>query len=377
MIQKILRYKRRILIASATIGLLILLAGGIVGWMASSQLVAVTHQKIEYDQTVTAVNPPYLTTTGGAYDINGQVGGFRSNGTMIGIFGAPKEINDEQRSSSRALNSMSPPDPVVGEKISLQGNIWTSDPKAALGLDYKDTTYDSPLGAIHAWLIPPLHDSGKPWTIGVHGIGADKAEMLRFVRVVYSSESPMLVINYRNDLSNPASPDGINHLGDTEWQDLQAAVTYAQKQGAPSVNLYGDSLGGSIVENYLRRGNNTQHVDKVILDSPALNWQQIISNRLNDNHLPSVFYYPTALILKMRTGISTAAISTKPEDIKNKTLIIHSSDDTNVPQSASKQLAAKRPDMVTLLDVGKGGHLRSWNHDQARYEKTVTDFLSY
>jgi uncharacterized protein len=370
-------HKKIILIILSLMSVLLIVACFTVGWIASSQLVAVSHQKIEYDQTVTAVNPSYITTTGGAYNIQGQVGGYRSDGSLIGVFGPPKDLDDKHRQSTRPFSSMSPPVPAVGDNISLQGGIWTSDPKTALGLEYKDIVYDGPLGAMHAWLIAPSRDSGKPWTIGVHGIGADKTEMLRFARVISTNESPMLIINYRNDSSNPASPDGINHLGDSEWQDLQSAVAYAQKQGAPSVNLYGDSLGGSIVENYLRRGNNTQQIKQVILDSPALNWQQVISDRLKDKHVPAAFYYPTALVLKLRTGININELSTKPEDVKHKTLIIHSADDPNVPQKASKDLAAQRPDVITLLDVGKGGHLRSWNYDQPRYEKAITDFLDY
>jgi predicted alpha/beta-fold hydrolase len=353
--------------------ILLILSSVVIGWMASSQLTAINHDTIAYDQTVTSVKDDILTTSGNAYNIDGVVGAIRQDGSIIGILGAPTNLNKSAKTSSRSLAIISGNAPAVGDKISLQGNIWTTDPQAALGLDYQNVTYDSPLGAMKAWLIKG--DTSKPWVIGVHGLSGDKTEMLRFISPVHTSGNTMMVINYRNDVANPQSPDGRNNLGDTEWQDIQAAVSYAQKQGATSIQLYGDSLGGSIVENYLRRGNNTQQVSKVILDSPALSWKQIVTDRLKDNHLPSFFYYPTALMVKARTGISLNKISTQPDDIKHKTLIIHTADDPNVPQQASKDLAAKRPDLVTLVDFGGGGHLRSWNYNQRGYEQAISNFL--
>jgi predicted alpha/beta-fold hydrolase len=81
-------------------------------------------------------------------------------------------------------------------------------------------------------------------------------------------------------------------------------------------------------------------------------------------------------VLKLRAGISIKNISTQAEDIDKRTLIIHSADDPTVPQTASKALASARPDLVTLADFKRGGHVRSWNHDQLRYEKLITDILS-
>jgi uncharacterized protein len=362
-------------ISTGSLAVLFLLAFFAVGWIVSSKVLKVTAQTIAYDQTVLAIDGNSYTINGGAYNITGVVGGVRDDGTMIGIFSAPHAMDNTTKTSIRALPSTPAPALRVGDKLSLQGNIWTSDPKEALGLAFQNVSYDAPLGGMKAWLVPG--SSTNKWVIGVHGIGADKTEMLRFINPVHDAGNTMLVINYRNDTGNPKSPDGYTHLGDTEWQDVEAAVQYAKDHGATDIRLYGDSLGGSLVQNYLQR-STVDHsiVSRVILDSPALDWNEVLRRQLQKGGYPSFIYYPGTIMLKLRAGINVQNLTTQPEEVHKKTLIIHSSDDPTVPQNASKLLAAARPDLVTLVDFEKGGHLRSWNHDSAKYEQLVIDFLS-
>jgi len=362
-------------IAAASVGVLLIVAFFIVGWLVSSRALKVTPQTITYDQTILAINGNTYTIRGGTYSITGIVGGIRPDGTMIGIFSAPSNVNNTANTSTRTLMGTASPELRVGDKISLQGNIWTSDPEKALGLAFQNVSYASPLGNMGAWLIPG--SSTTKWVIGVHGIGADKTEMLRFVKPAHDAGDTMLVINYRNDVNNPPSPDNYTHLGDTEWQDVEAAVHYAQTQGATDIRLYGDSLGGSLVQNYLQRSKTDRSlISRVILDSPALDWNEVLRRQLQKGGYPSFIYYPGTILLRLRAGINVQNLSTQPDEVSKKTLIIHSSDDPTVPQDASKRLAGARPDLVTLVDFKKGGHLRSWNNDPARYEQLIIDFLS-
>ncbi len=352
-----------------------------VGWFFSGKVITVKWQKVEYDQTVRAVGGDMYTITGSAFDVDGIMGGIRRDGSTIGIYSAPLRKDAAIKASTRQLPKLSGNEPAVGEKISLQGNIWTTDPRVALGIDYQNITYDSPLGPMGAWLIPAKSAKGAnaaKWTIAVHGIGAPKREMLRFIKPVQAAGNTMMVINYRNDQDSPKSPDGYYHLGGSEWQDLQAAVRYARSHGATDIRLYADSLGGSIAENYLRRSPDvaTAHISRVILDSPALDWNEVLRFQAHKAGYPSFVFYPATVVAKLRAGINFSRISTKPSDIKLPTLLIHNADDATVPQAASKRLATARPDLVTLVDFDTGGHVRAWNHDPARYEQIVTDFLS-
>lgn len=352
-----------------------LAALGSVAWVAADKVLAIQTQKIVYDHSVEAISGNDYTIAGGSYDSKGLIAGFRSDGSRVGVFGKPSRLDDLTATSVRTLQKLESGNaPKEGDKLAMLGNIWTSNPKEALGFEYQDLTYDGPLGKMPAWLI--LGSKPDVWTIGVHGIGADRTEMLRMVKAVHDAGNTMLVISYRNDTGAPRSPDNRNHLGNTEWQDVQAAVAYAEKQGATSINLYGNSIGGSVTENYLRRGNNTQSIKRVILDSPALDWENILKHRATLNGFPQFVYRPTAWMLQLRAGINIGEISTDPGEVKHPTLIIHSSDDPNVPQAPSKRLAEAQPDLVKLEDFGEGGHLRSWNNDPERYESTVRAFLT-
>lgn len=358
--------------------LLVLLIGGYVaiGWHFSNKLLVVKPQVIEYDQTVLTASNGKYTLTGSAYDIDGVVGGIRPDGSFIGIFSQPSTKFDVNQSSTRQLSQPKGSLPKAGDKVSLQGNIWTTDPKQALDINFETIKYDSPVGALEAWVIPG--EKTNKWTIAVHGIGGQKQEMLRFVKPVHQAGNTMMVINYRGDTNNPASPDGYTHIGDTEWQDVEAAVRYAKAHGATDIQLYASSMGGSLVQNYLRRSNEAKNttISKVVLDSPALDWNEILSYRVTKMGLPAFISKPGMRVASWRADINFDRVSTKPGSIQHPTLIVHNADDTSVPQAASKRVAEAQPGLVTFVDFGMGGHIRAWNHDSARYEKLVTEFLN-
>jgi pimeloyl-ACP methyl ester carboxylesterase len=346
-----------------------------VGWYLSSQLLRPNNQTVTYDQVVQGVNGNTIQTEGSAYSIDGRVGLINDHSKFVGELGPPHDSNRQLQISSRTFLETPNATITAGDHVSLQGNIWTSDPERALGLPFENVKYHAPLGDMSAWVIPGTQP--EKWTVAVHGIGAPKGELLRFVKPVHDSGNTMMVINYRNDPGNPRSPDGFTHLGDTEWQDVQAAVVYARKQGATVINLYGVSLGGSLVQNYLRRApvNETADINKVVLDSPALDWKQLLRHRVEQRGYPGWFAQPGFIVASLRSGINFSRISTHPGSITHQTLLIHSSDDPTVPNSPSKQIAAAQPKLVELVDFGRGGHIRSWNYAPRRYEELVRDFL--
>lgn len=361
----------------AVIVLIVVFVGSYIaiGWYFSNKLLVVKPQTVDYDQTVLTASNGKYTLTGSAYDIDGVVGGIRPDGSFIGIFGHPSTTFDVNQSSTRQLAQPKGTLPKAGDKVSLQGNIWTTDPKQALDIDFETVKYDSRVGALEAWVIPSKNSN--KWTIAVHGIGGQKQEMLRFVKPVHEVGNTMMVINYRGDTNNPASPDGYTHIGDTEWQDVEAAVRYAKANGATDIQLYASSMGGSLVQNYLRRSTEAKNttISKVVLDSPALDWEEILNYRVTKMGLPAFISKPGMRVASWRADIDFDRISTKPGSIRHSTLVIHNADDTSVPHAASKRVAEAQPDLVTFVDFGKGGHIRAWNHDSARYERLVIDFL--
>lgn len=105
--------------------------------------------------------------------------------------------------------------------------------------------------------------------IFVHGHGTDRGEGLRILPTIVEQGFPSLVMTYRNDAEAPESPDGLYHLGQTEWRDLEAAADYALAHGAEDLILVGYSMGGAITCTFLRESVRADRVRGAILDAPA------------------------------------------------------------------------------------------------------------
>jgi hypothetical protein len=57
-------------------------------------------------------------------------------------------------------------------------------------------------------------------------------------------------------------------------------------------------------------------------------------------------------------------------------LLIHSVDDEFVPVGPSQELAAARPDLVTMEHWDTARHTKEWNVDPERWERSVAEFVS-
>ena len=104
-----------------------------------------------------------------------------------------------------------------------------------------------------AWEIPV--EGSTKWAILTHGKGAARSEMLRMARPLHKAGYNVLIITYTGDVGAPAYDDGMVHFGRTEWQELQAAVEYADAAGADTIILGGASHGGAVTLGFLERAS--------------------------------------------------------------------------------------------------------------------------
>ena len=108
----------------------------------------------------------------------------------------------------------------------IETDVYEGNPKTTLGLVYSEVRVPSELGEMPAWHVPASNND--TWVITVHGRGASREEGLRVVPQLHGAGLPVLLITYRNDVGAPKSPDGLYHLGDTEWRDVEAAIRRAR-----------------------------------------------------------------------------------------------------------------------------------------------------
>jgi fermentation-respiration switch protein FrsA (DUF1100 family) len=297
----------------------------------------------------------------------GQLGEVLSEGTDGSVVRSMTRIDGEA--------------PEVGVLADLEGFAFPGDPQRAFGLGYTDVEFDTPLGAMEAWEI--LAPSSL-WVIHVHGLGAPRSEALRAVRAVAEAGRTQLVINYRNDIGEPADPSGYYRYGQTEWEDVAGAVDYAVSRGAEGVVLVGYSTGAAHILSYLYQTPETP-VLAAVLDAPNIDFEETVNHGASQRTLPLIplplpgtLVWTAKRVASLRFGIDWKAIDyvARADQLRVPVLVFHGTDDDTVPLTTSQEFFEARPDLVRLVIVPGAGHVRSWNISPEAYERRLTEFLT-
>lgn len=263
----------------------------------------------------------------------------------------------------------------AGTKVRLTPELYSGDPGSALGLDHKEVEIPGELGILPAWFVPGARDT---WVITVHGLGTTRDHPMNLMGFLHDQRLPVLDLAYRGDAGAPRSTDGLGHLGASEWRDLDAAIRYALRYGAESVVLHGWSTGASMALHAAVNSALRDRISGLVLDSPVMDWQVTLRALAAARHVPSALLPLAVRAAQGRTGLSTAPLldTALPSALHAPTLIFHGPDDSLAPWQPSRELAARRPDLVSLHPVPQAPHAAMWNADPARYEETLRRFLT-
>lgn len=265
--------------------------------------------------------------------------------------------------------------PQRGDAVRIDASAYPPNPKIALCVDYEDVSVASPHGPLPAWFVPGTHDT---WVLFVHGKGSSRAEALRALKATSAAGYPGLAITYRNDPGVSLSYTGRYDYGESEWEDLDSAITYAKAHGARKVVLVGFSMGGSIVLSFTERSERMCDVAGIILDSPLLCLGSVLGYHGAAGHMPSPVVQLTKDLIRSRFGVDWSALDyrTTAEKIEVPLRIIHGAEDTVIPVEHSRAYARSRPGLFDMIEVPGARHVGSWNVQPEAYEKLIVDFIN-
>ncbi|ANZ36412.1 peptidase [Lentzea guizhouensis] len=370
---------RRRIIRVTVISLLSLLvlvtaALGGIGWYYSGELLEPAEVPQRYPETSlgqdgdnVVLAESKLSTQAGTFGLVWP-GGSAKVGEVV--------TAEDGRVERPLLEGTAPPD---GTKVRIETDVYEGNPKTTLGLVYSEVRVPSELGEMPAWLVPAA--SKDTWVITVHGRGASREEALRVVPQLHTAGLPVLLITYRNDVGAPASPDGLYHLGDTEWRDVEAAIRYAQGQGAREVVLYGWSMGGAIVGQALARSSAAAVVSGVVLDSPVTDWTQTLDLQARNRGVPTWLTPVAELVSGWRADIDFDRFDLvrNPPATKPPTLVFHGTADGTVPAQSSRDLATAAHGLgwpLRYVEIPGADHTSGWNVATDTYRRELGDFLT-
>jgi pimeloyl-ACP methyl ester carboxylesterase len=242
------------------------------------------------------------------------------------------------------------------------------------GLPFTEVSPRSDVGDLPSWYLPGTSDT---WVIAVHGVNGDREESLRVLPTLVEAGTPTLVIRYRNDTGVPTT-DNLLRLGDTEWRDVQAAMEWASERGAKRFVLYGFSYGAQVAFQTLARAEERDRIVGMVLDGPVISWRSTLDFQAGLRSLPTVIAWAGGAVTELRLNIDLDDFDwiARADELEVPILIFHGPADAYVPWGPSRDLADLRPDIVTLEQIDKAGHTRSWNTAPRRYEAAVSAFLA-
>ncbi len=265
---------------------------------------------------------------------------------------------------------------IAGEMVTLDGYAVGADPMEAFAIDFDEVRVPGNLGVHPAWLVEGELDT---WVILIHGEGQDeRAQALRILPVIEEAGFPALVITYRNDTAAP-DDGGYYRWGLTEWQDVEAAMTYLRgTQKAQDFVLYGFGMGGTIAMAHLHESDSTGDVLGAVLDSPVLDLGAVVDDIAEERGIPTLVVSAAKAVARVRFGLEWAKLNQmdRVDQFDVPMLLLQGTEDDVAPVAMADAFAAALPGLVRYERFEGAVRTELWNVAAERYNGVVLEFLT-
>lgn len=292
-------------------------------------------------------------------------------------------INEDQKYVERRIDPL-------GSATGRLGPIvdWTPDvffEPSAVGRLYEEVDVPTDYGAAPAWLFES--ENTDVWVIHIHGSWTDRSIMFRDVHAFSSLGFTSLVPTFRSDLEVSPPQGESSHLGQTEWRDVESAVSYAVAHGAKRIILSGWSMGGTIALLTAERSVHRDLIVGLVLVGPVTSWPKAIAAGAVRAGVPAIGANlvmrllqapPFARVLGLEEPIDFDALDwvDMPNRVAVPTLVLHSTADQEVPWEISAAFQRANPDTVTLISLPEAHHTQEWNASPSTFTKELAGWIS-
>lgn len=268
--------------------------------------------------------------------------------------------------------------PNAGDAVGVDLVVTPGDPTSAVGLPYETVNIEGPVGPLPTWVVPATSER-RGTVVYVHAARSTREEASRYLPALTAAGWDVVVPAYRGDPGAPAWPDGRNLLGTRAWADLEAVIAETT-QDNDRVVLFGASLGGAMIAQFMDRSELADRVDGIVLDGPLLSLDATMRLQAGRNGVPDLLapvLVPLGqFVADVRWRMDSASLEQVADDatFRVPTLAIVAGQDTDEPAEPVEELA-RLVDEVRIERFDTASHIRAWNAEPERSEQVLTGFL--
>lgn len=243
-------------------------------------------------------------------------------------------------------------------------------------IPYQDISFKTRDGfLIKGWLI--IKDKENPVIILLHGLGANKSDVLDFAQFLYSASFNILMFDFR---AHGESRGMVTSFGLLEERDLDGAIEYLESNPLlkdKAIGLFGISMGGAIA---IVASSTHPEIKAIVVDSPYVDLDEsIITHTKMILPLPGNFLGRLAVMAYRLRFLKDSSKFSPLKSISRISpraiLIINGGEDDRMRPEDAKRLydAAGEPKELWLVEGA--GHLEGYSYDPGEYEKRVVVFF--